>query len=153
MPDLLVKLYGLDLLPAELPGVTIRRPMPHEMGPVRRWVVRTFGEGWGDEFACSFKSFPVTSYIALRNDVVVGFATYDVASRGFFGPTGVLESERGKGIGKELLVRAMIGLREMGYAYAIIGGAGPTEFYEKTLGAVPIPGSTPGAYPARKIKE
>jgi predicted N-acetyltransferase YhbS len=64
----------------------------------------------------------------------------------------VLESERGKGIGKELLVRSMIGLRELGYAYAIIGGAGPTDFYEKTLGAIPIPGSTPGVYPASKIK-
>ena len=153
MPDLLVKLYELDLAPAELPGVTIRRPMPHEMGAVRRWVARTFGEGWGDEFACSFKSFPVTSFVALRNDAVVGFATYEATSRGYFGPTGVLESERGKGIGKELLVRSMIGLRELGYAYAIIGGAGPADFYEKTLGAIPIPGSTPGAYPARKIRE
>ncbi len=151
MPDLLVKLYGLELGPTELPGVTIRRPMPHEMGAARRWVVRTFGEGWGDEFACSFKSFPVTSFVALRNDEIVGFATYEATSRGYFGPTGVLESERGKGIGKELLVRSMIGLRELGYAYAIIGGAGPTDFYEKTVGAIPIPGSTPGAYPARKI--
>jgi len=152
MPDLLVKLYELDLAPTELPGVTIRRPMPHEMGEVRRWIVRTFGEGWGDEFACSFRSFPVTSFVALRNDAVVGFATYESTSRGYFGPTGVLESERGKGIGKELLVRSMIGLRELGYAYAIIGGAGPTDFYEKTLGAIPIPGSTPGVYPASKIK-
>lgn len=153
MPDLLVKLYELDLAPAELPGVTIRRPMPHEMGAVRRWVDRTFGEGWGDEFVCSFKSFPVTSFVAFRDDAIVGFATYDATSRGYFGPTGVQESERGKGIGKELLVRSMIGLRELGYAYAIIGAAGPTDFYEKILGAIPIPGSTPGAYPARKIRE
>ncbi|GAB4234515.1 MAG: GNAT family N-acetyltransferase [Deltaproteobacteria bacterium] len=153
MPDLLVKLYGRDFPQTGIPGVTIRRPMPHERGTVRRWVARTFGEGWGDEFACSFKSFPVTSFIALRDDAVVGFATYDATFRGFFGPTGVLESERGKGIGKELLVRSMIGLRELGYAYAIIGAAGPTDFYEKMLGAIPIPGSTPGIYPARKIRE
>lgn len=153
MPDLLVKLYELDFAPAEIPGVTIRRPMPHEIGPVRRWIVRTFGEGWGDEFACSFKSFPVTSFVALRGDAVVGFAAYEATSRGYFGPTGVLESERGKGIGKELLVRSLIGLRELGYAYAVIGAAGPTDFYEKTVGAIPIPGSTPGAYPGRKIRE
>ena len=152
MPDLLVKLYGLDLTPADLPGVTIRRPMPHEMGTVRRWIVGTFGEGWGDEFACSFKSLPVTSYIALRDDAVVGFATYESTSRGYFGPTGVSESERGKGIGRELLVRSMIGLRDLGYSYAIIGAAGPTDFYEKTLGAIPVPGSDPGVYPARKIR-
>ena len=146
MPDLLVKLYELDLAPAELPGVTIRRPMPHEGGAVRRWIVRTFGEGWGDEFVCSFKSFPVTSFVALRNDAVVGFATYEATSRGYFGPTGVLESERGKGIGKELLVRSMIGLRELGYAYAIIGGVGPQRYYEKLCGAFVIPGSDVGIY-------
>jgi predicted N-acetyltransferase YhbS len=153
MSDLLVKLYELELAPGELPGVTIRRPMPHEMTTVRRWIVRTFGEGWGDEFACSFKSFPVTSFIALRNDSVIGFATYDATSRGFFGPTGVLPSERGKGIGKELLVRSMLGLRDLGHAYAFVGGAGPADFYEKTLGAIKIPGSSPGIYPSKKIKE
>jgi hypothetical protein len=78
----------------------------------------------------------------LRNAAVVGFVTYESTSRGYFSPTGVLESERGKGIGKELLVRSMAGLREPGYAYAIIGAAGPTDFNEKTLEAIPIPGST-----------
>lgn len=146
-------MYDLDLVPNDLPGVTIRRPMPHESGAVRRWIVKTFGEGWGDEFACSFKSSPPTSFIALRNDSLVGFAAYESTSRGYFGPTGVLEAERGKGIGRELLVRSMLGLRELGYAYAIIGDAGPSAYYEKTLGAIPIPGSSPGIYPARKIVE
>jgi hypothetical protein len=100
------------------------------------------GEGWGDEFVYYFKSLPVTSFVALRNAAVVGFVTYESTSRGYFSPTGVLESERGKGIGKELLVRSMAGLREPGYAYAIIGAAGPTDFNEKTLEAIPIPGST-----------
>jgi len=43
----------------------------------------------------------------------------------------------------------MLGLRELGYAYAIIGGAGPVDFYVKTLGAIPIPGSSPGIYPKK----
>ena len=34
----------------------------------------------------------------------------------------------------------------IGYAYAVIGGAGPTGFYEKAVGAIPIPHSTPGIY-------
>jgi hypothetical protein len=37
-------------------------------------------------------------------------------------------------------------LRELGYAYGIIGGAGPTEFYERTVGATIIPESVPGIY-------
>lgn len=35
---------------------------------------------------------------------------------------------------------------EQGYAYAIIGGVGPAEFYAKAVGAVLIEGSSPGIY-------
>jgi hypothetical protein len=36
---------------------------------------------------------------------------------------------------------------EMGYAYAIIGWADePAPFYEKTVGAIPIPDSHPAIY-------
>ena len=149
MVDILVKLYDLQETPRVIPGVEIRRPMPHEKGIVKQWIARTFSEAWGEEFECSFKSLPVTTLIALRNNTVVGFACYDVTCRGYFGPTGVLESERGKGIGKELLVRSMLGLRELGYAYAIIGAAGPVDFYVKTLGGIPIPGSSTGIYPKK----
>jgi hypothetical protein len=34
----------------------------------------------------------------------------------------------------------------MGYVYAIIGHAGPIEFYQKTVGAIIIPDSDPGIY-------
>mgnify|MGYP005732248681 FL=1 len=37
-------------------------------------------------------------------------------------------------------------MKEMGYAYAIIGGVGPAEFYEKTFDAKIIDGSDPGIY-------
>lgn len=149
MADLLVSLYRLDATPKEIDGIAIRRPLPHEKGILKRWVARTFNEGWGEEFDCSFRASPPTSLIALRGNAVVGFACYDVTCRAFFGPTGVLETERGKGIGKELLLRSMIGLRELGYAYAIVGAAGPVDYYVKTLGAFPIPGSTPGIYPPK----
>jgi GNAT superfamily N-acetyltransferase len=147
MADVLVKLYDLTSSPTEIAGVEIRRPMPHEKGIVKRWIANAFSAAWGEEFECSFKTAPPTSFVALRNREIVGFACYDVTCRGFFGPTGVLESQRGKGIGKELLMRSMSALKESGYAYAIIGGAGPVDFYVKALGGIPIPGSSPGAYP------
>ncbi len=152
MADLLVRLYDLNELPQAPEGVEIRRPLPHERGTIRKWIDATFGSGWGDEFASSFRSIPASSFIALRGGRIVGFACYEVTCRGFFGPTGVLESERGKGIGTVLLLRSLLGLRELGYAYGIIGGVGPTDFYVKSLGAIPIPGSTPGIYPERKIR-
>ncbi|HMO55107.1 MAG TPA: hypothetical protein PJ994_11425, partial [Tepidiformaceae bacterium] len=64
----------------------------------------------------------------------------------YFGPTGVAESQRGSGIGKVLLLQCLESLAAQGYAYAIIGGVGPAEFYEKTVGATLIPGSEPGIY-------
>ena len=35
---------------------------------------------------------------------------------------------------------------KLGYGYAIIGDVGPSAFYEKTVGAMPIPNSAPGVY-------
>ena len=37
-------------------------------------------------------------------------------------------------------------MREAGYAYAVIGDAGPAGFYRKRLDAFEIPGSRPGIY-------
>lgn len=147
MPDILVKLYALDAAAPDVPGVTLRHPLPHEKTVIGAWIARHFHQGWMDEFEVSFKNTPPSSVIAVRGDVLVGFACYDVTARGFFGPTGVMESERGRSIGVALLKRSLLALREMGYAYAIIGDAGPVEFYVKTVGGIPIPDSDPGIYP------
>ena len=77
---------------------------------------------------------------------MVGFACYEATAKDFFGPTGVNPDYRGKGIGKALLLAALHAMRAEGYAYAIIGSAGPTAFYEKEVGAIAIPDSSPGIY-------
>jgi len=53
---------------------------------------------------------------------------------------------RGSGAGAALLFRCLEGMRELGYAYAIIGGVGPAEFYQRVCGATVIEGSDPGIY-------
>ncbi|MNU04425.1 hypothetical protein D3C72_2488280 [compost metagenome] len=45
-----------------------------------------------------------------------------------------------------MLLASLLDLKTMGYAYAIIGDVGPSEFYEKTVDAMPIPNSAPGIY-------
>ena len=45
-----------------------------------------------------------------------------------------------------LLLSALHAQRAQGYAYSIIGGVGPAEFYGKAVGAVVIADSTPGIY-------
>ena len=151
MPDMLVnllKLAPLEPILAELrpAGVVVRRAQPHEITSVRDFVVRNFQAGWADEISVGYSNKPVSVFIAIREQQVVGFAAYECTRRGFFGPMGVAESERGRGVGHALLVASLWGLREMGYAYGIIGGAGPTGFYERAVGASPIPDSVPGIY-------
>ncbi len=149
MPDMLVdllKLPPLDFKKRERAGVNIRRAQPFEITPVRDFIETNFSVTWADEISIGFANKPVTVYIATRAGRVIGFAGYECTRKAFFGPTGVVESERGRGIGKALLVASLWGLRELGYVYGIIGGVGPMEFYREAVGAIVIPDSEPGIY-------
>lgn len=151
MPDLLVNLLKLPPLQPLLDGlnaagINIRRAQPFEITPVRKFVEESFSIAWADEISVGFATKPVTVFIATRAGRVIGFAGYECTRRCFFGPTGVAEDERGSGIGKALLIASLWGLRELGYVYGIIGGAGPVEFYRDAVGAIVIPESEPGIY-------
>lgn len=155
MPDMLVKLYELpDLAPVlsklEEQGIVIRRGLPPEKHLAGEWAERMFQRHWRSELETAYGRLPVSCFIAQQvgdgKAEMVGFACYEATAKGFFGPTGVDPDQRGKGIGKGLLLAALHAMRAEGYAYAIIGGAGPTAFYEKEVGAIPIPDSAPGIY-------
>ena len=151
MPDMLVNL--LHLPPAEplavalaAEGIQIRRALAPDKRLVLDWVERHAGTPAVGECDVAFSRIPVSCFIATRGRDILGFACYEATARNFFGPTEVLETERGKGIGKILLIRSLLAMRDEGYAYAIIGGVGPAEFYAKSVGAVLIGNSTPGIY-------
>ena len=147
MPDLLVnllKLPSLGRLPDE--GINIRRAQPFEVTVVRRFIEENFSSAWADEVSVGFANKPVSVVIATRGGRVIGFAAYECTRKAFFGPTGVIEVERGHGVGTALLIASLWGLRELGYVYAVIGGAGPIEFYQQSVGAFVIPDSVPGIY-------
>ncbi len=127
-------------------GVTIRRALAPEAKLVTKWVADEFGDGWASETAVALTRQPPTCFIATRNQKLIGFACHESIARGFFGPTGVGTEARGLGIGHALLVACLFDLRTMGYGYAIIGDVGPAAFYEKAVGAMPIPNSAPGVY-------
>lgn len=151
MADLLVNLLKIaqsdsDLDRLQTSGIIIRRAHPFELTQVREFVKKNFSVRWADEISVGFNHKPVSVFIAISEGSIVGFAAYECTSRGFFGPTGVMKTFQHRGIGKALLLAALSGLREMGYVYAIIGGVGPVEFYEKAVGAIPIPDSDPGIY-------
>ncbi|MDF1851812.1 MAG: GNAT family N-acetyltransferase [Verrucomicrobiales bacterium] len=149
MGDLLVPLYSLDTASTNDPdsGFRIQRPLAADKHRVAAWVKEHFSERWASETEIAFSDLPPRCFIALDSEnQLVGFACYDAAFRGFFGPTGVAPEFRGHGLGTRLLLRSLDAMREAGYAYVIIGGSGADEYYEKTVGAIPIPDSTPGPY-------
>jgi GNAT superfamily N-acetyltransferase len=153
MPDMLVKLYELPdntaLVKAlEEKGIRIIRALAPNKIKVVNYVKETFGDGWASECDVAFSNKPVSCIIAVNKDKeVVGFACYEATCKAFFGPTGVSKAYRGQQIGKTLLFEALKGLKDMGYAYGIIGGASDAiGFYEKTVNAIVIPGSVPGLY-------
>jgi GNAT superfamily N-acetyltransferase len=151
MPDLLVKLYDL---PTRLPvlerlaadGIEIRRALPAEKTLVSRWVTQQFTVTLSSECEIAFCREPVACVIALRGDELLGFCCHGVACPDFLGPLGVLPAWRKREIGKALLLTSLDALRSQGYAYAIIGWAGPTAFFERTVNATPIANSEPGIY-------
>jgi hypothetical protein len=166
MADMLVKLYTLpDVAPllAELKqqGIEIRQAHPPDKNTITEWVRQKFGAAWavGCEVACLHE--PVLCYIAVQKasapasqsspydlpaETLVGFACYDVAAKSMIGPEGVREDCRGRGIGTALLLTTLHAMAAQRYAYAVIGWAGPVEFYTKTVGATLIEDSEPGIF-------
>jgi predicted N-acetyltransferase YhbS len=151
MPDMLVRLYelkddwGFIAVQEEL-GITIRKPIGPEKHLIVDWVRENFGDAWASETDLAISNTPISSFIAIHDGSLVGFARYDATALGFFGPIGVLESCRGKKTGKALLLACLLDVKLKGYGYAVIGSAGPAEFYSKSAGAIAIPDSTPGLW-------
>jgi GNAT superfamily N-acetyltransferase len=149
--DMLVKLYELKADPelnariAEQ-GITIRRVLAPELNALTAWIEPRFGSGWVAEATVATMRQPPTCFIAIQNDELIGFACHEATAKGFFGPTGVDTVARGKGVGQALLLTTLLDMYAQGYAYGVIGGAGPMEFYRRSVGAVPIEGSEPGIY-------
>lgn len=153
MPDMLVKLYELPSLDPTMQvmeerNITIRLGIPPEKHVVLDWIREHFSEAWVSEADVAFAHKPSTIYLAIEQDTqrLVGFGCFESTCKGFFGPTGVHPDFRGRDIGKALLLACLHGLSNLGYAYGVIGGAGPVDFYKKSAGAIEIPDSSPGIY-------
>lgn len=141
--DMLVNLQHLPEY-EPLNGIMIERVLPPDRHRVLSWVQEQFGESWESECAVALSAQPNTCFIAKKDGACIGFACYDATARGFFGPIGVAEDARKSGVGRALLIRCLLAMREAGYGYAVIGWCDEAaRFYERSVGAVPIPDSDP----------
>ncbi|HYL26345.1 MAG TPA: GNAT family N-acetyltransferase [Candidatus Nitrosotalea sp.] len=109
------------------------------------WIDDVFGGFWSSEADAG------SSLIARCDGAAAGFATIDAVGLtfawldglarepgvGLFGPFGVAPRARDRGLGRELLRRALNVLRSQGYARALIPAVGEdlASYYAATVGA------------------
>ena len=166
MADMLVRLYALPDSASDLAGLNahsifIRQGQPGEKRIIAEWVRQHFKDSWAIGCEWSLARDPISCYIAVEKDKsfvpsqdpyalpkekLIGFACYDASSKGMFGPIGVQEEYRERGIGRALLLTSLHAMARERYAYAVIGWAGSPEFYQNAVGAILIENSEPGIF-------
>lgn len=142
--DMIVNLTTLDYSATPDEGVKLKRAFPADKSRILEFVGKHFSQNWVNETEYALTQNPPACFIATRDGEMIGFACYDASAKGFFGPTGLSESEWGRGTGRALLMRTLSAMLEAGYGYAIIGWVGDAaKFYEKCAGARYIEGGEP----------
>lgn len=116
-------------------GIIIRRAVGEDRPTIADFFNKTFGEDWQVETQLSLSREPPAVHLALKGDDMIGFAAHSSMNRewGNFGPMGVPDHMRGRGLGRVLLYRCMKDLKDAGHAAAVIPWVGPYRFYCRHL--------------------
>ena len=153
MPDMLVDLTPLtppDALENALlsDGIRIKRALAPDRQKIEEFSKTCADQDYSPEVSVALARTPSACYTAAKDNRLVGFACFEATAKNFFGPMAVQEEYRGKGIGRALLLRSIISMREMGYAYAVIGwpARSAVPFYEKCVNALLIEETSHGLY-------
>jgi len=98
---------------------------------VLTFIEHHFGKIW------RFEASRGVLFFTQRDGAITGFAAHEANNRGlgFFGPTGVAESERGKGLGTKLLLACLADARRLGHQRVVIPWTDAAGFYAKACGA------------------
>ncbi|AJH20380.1 GNAT family N-acetyltransferase [Bacillus sp. TH22] len=140
--DLTVALTIFDPICNSL-SCNIRKAISSDFEKLARFVKDEFGERWLKSLDYGFRTYKeeLPIFIAEQGGEIIGFACYDVVrgKKGLFGPMGTAKHNRVNGVGKTLLNHCLYNMKKSGYEYAIIGQAGPIEFYERCCNARLIP--------------
>ncbi|MBM6618010.1 GNAT family N-acetyltransferase [Bacillus suaedaesalsae] len=147
--DLTVRLSDFNQNDVQDSKVEIRRVKKEDYDSLCQFVLSEFGTRWIGAVNNGFKyETEIPIIIAKLNGGIIGFSCYDVVrnKKGLFGPMGTSRNGRSNGIGRMLLHQSLHNMKLLGYEYAVIGQAGPIEFYEKNCDAKLIPVSIRKGY-------
>ncbi|MBU9723041.1 MULTISPECIES: GNAT family N-acetyltransferase [Bacillaceae] len=139
--DMIVSLRSYSFPNILLDNITFRQAEESDAIVLKNFIQKEFGDGWLASIENGFLKEDIPIFIALDNKRILGFACFDVVrnKKGLFGPMGTTRTKRLEGIGYTLLHMCLNEMKQIGYEYAVIGEAGPLEFYEKACNAVVIP--------------
>ncbi len=138
--NLTVPLKNLDLNPSsEKKGFQYERVQTKDFEELLEFVRNNYGHSsWPEEVQISLIYNPPTTFVAKnKGGQIIGWATHGIQFPGAFGPTGVLYTLQGKGIGSELLKWCLWDIKQSGLERCtIMWVVGNTiKFYSKSIGA------------------
>jgi len=142
--NLTVNLEKLEISPKKSYGeYSFARIGKIDFQNVLNFVKTNFPGGtWAEEVALSFEYNPPTTFVAKdTQSKIIGWSSHSQLFPGSFGPTGVLKSLRGKGVGKELLKWALWDIKQNQISKAtIMWVVGDTiKYYSKVIDAYIFP--------------
>lgn len=120
-------------------GIEIRRAHLFESVIIADWVREKINPNWGVVCEVALEHTPPLCFVAYENnsatgastltpDNIVGFACYDVVTKGVFGPSAVRPDHENTDVGTALLLTCLHAMSE-DYTEAVIGWAGITDGY------------------------
>lgn len=122
--------------PADFPGFSIERVSGMDEN-LEQFLGREFGPAIAWEVGHGILSRHAIVRIARMGKNIAGFTACEInnAGLGTFGPQGVGEMIRGRGLGKVLLAHSLADLHELGYERARIPWVSSSGYYQKACGA------------------
>jgi hypothetical protein len=113
-------------------GVEVRRALESESTLIAEWVSANINPNWRVVCEVALEQTPPAGFIAYRPDEtaallpdeILGFACYDVVTKGVFGPSGVREDQQQTDVGTALLLTCLHAMAAEDYQQAVICWSG-----------------------------
>ena len=116
-------------------GITFKTGWQIATTDLLSWVERKFSPFWSNEVEFALKRDSPSVFVASNETgELLGFATINGLAPGRFGPAGVSDSQRGKGIGTVLLYDAFQALKDQGFPKAVVHWTDHLFFYTQVPG-------------------
>ena len=109
--DMIVSLYNLPEIKVN-ENIKIKRAFVGDKDIILDFVGKYFRKNWVYEVEHSLMEEVSKCFVATEDGKIIGFACYDSAAKGLFGPIGVEPKRRGENIGQALLVRTLSAIKD-----------------------------------------